>query len=217
MEILKNFLVLFFLASAFGIWYFIKKSPDKKYRNISIAVLIGSSLIIGTLFKEDTTKIENTQPITTQIATTTSSESTEKSKEEKTTETKSETSTTQEIKNDGPEYTEASNTQFATHLTTEINNQLANTGYQVVAKPIGKNALGLYLPQEAKYYSKVEIQQIADNLYQIKESTFKKWAIENGYDLGSTYSPKLYVKVEDDTTIAKESGLKKSMKVVVNN
>jgi hypothetical protein len=217
MEILKNILTLIFLASAFCIWYFIKKSPNKKYRNISIAVLIGSSLIIGTLFKEDTTKIENTQPITTQIATTTSSESTEKSKEEKTTETKSETSTTQEIKNDGPEYTEASNTQFATHLTTEINNQLANTGYQVVAKPLGKSALGLYLPQEAKYYSKVEIQQIADNLYQIKESTFKKWAIENSYDLGSTYSPKLYVKVEDDTTIAKESGLKKSMKVVVNN
>lgn len=217
MEILKNILTLIFLASAFGIWYFIKKSPNKKYRNISIAVLIGSSLIIGTFFKEDTTKIENTQPITTQIATTTSSESTKNTKEEKTSEKTSETSTTQEIKNDGPEYTEASNTQFATHLTTEINNQLANTGYQVVAKPLGKSALGLYLPQEAKYYSKVEIQQIADNLYQIKESTFKKWAIENGYDLGSTYSPKLYVKVEDDTTIAKESGLKKSMKVVVNN
>ena len=217
MEILKNILTLIFLASAFCIWYFIKKSPNKKYRNISIAVLIGSSLIIGTLFKEDTTKIENTQPITTQIATTTSSESTENTKEEKTSEKTSETSTTQEIKNDGPEYTEASNTEFATHLTTEINNQLANTGYQVVAKPLGKSALGLYLPQEAKYYSKVEIQQIADNLYQIKESTFKKWAIENGYDLGSTYSPKLYVKVEDDTTIAKESGLKKSMKVVVNN
>ncbi len=217
MEILKNILALIFLASAFCIWYFIKKSPNKKYRNISIAVLIGSSFIIGTLFKEDTTKTENTQPITTQIATTTSSESTENTKKEKTSETKSETSTTQEIKNDGPEYTEASNTEFATHLTTEINNQLANTGYQVVAKPLGKSALGLYLPQEAKYYSKVEIQQIADNLYQIKESTFKKWAIENGYDLGSTYSPKLYVKVEDDTTIAKESGLKKSMKVVVNN
>lgn len=218
MEILKNILTLIFLASAFGIWYFIKKSPNKKYRNISIAVLIGSSFIIGTLFKEDTTKTENTQPTTTQVVTTTSSESTEKSKEVKTSEKTSETSTTQEIKNDGPEYTEASNTQFATHLTTEINNQLTNTGYQVVAKPVGKNVLYLYLPEEAKYYSKVEIQQIADKIYQIKESTFKTWAIENGYDLGSTYSPKLYVKVEDDTTIAKESGaLKKSMKVVVNN
>ena len=218
MEILKNILTLIFLGSAFGIWYFIKKNPNKKYRNISIAVLIGSSFIFGTFFKADTTKTENTQPITTQVVTTASSESTENKKEEKTSEKTSETSTTQEIKNDGPEYTEASNTEFATHLTTEINNQLANTGYQVVAKPVGKSALGLYLPQEAKYYSKVEIQQIADKIYQIKESTFKTWAIENGYDLGSTYSPKLYVKVEDDTTIAEQSGaLKKSMKVKVNN
>ena len=218
MEILKNILTLIFLVSAFGIWYFIKKNPNKKYRNISIAVLIGSIFIIGSFPKNDTTKTD-TKPATTQAVTSSeSTESTENTKEEKTSETKNETTTTQEIKNDGPEYTEASNTQFATHLTTEINNQLANTGYQVVAKPLGKSALGLYLPQEAKYYSKVEIQQIADNLYQIKESTFKKWAIENGYDLGSTYSPKLYVKVEDDTTIAKESGaLKKSMKVVVNN
>lgn len=219
MEILKNILTLIVLASGFGIWYFIKKSPNKRNRNISIAVLIGSLFIIGTFFSDSTTKTENTKPATTQAVTSSeSSESTEKSKEEKTTETKSETSTTQEIKNDGPKYTEASNTEFATHLTTEINNQLANTGYQVLTKPVGKNLIYLYLPQEAKYYSKVEIQQIADKIYQIKESTFKTWAIENGYDLGSTHSPKLYVKVEDDTTIAEESGiLNKSMKVKVNN
>lgn len=214
MEILKNILSLIVLVSAAGIWYFIKKRPNTKYRNISITVLISCIFIIGIFFKENKTKTESTKPATTQVASSSSSESTENTKEEKT----SETSTTQEIKNDGPKYTEVSNTEFATHLTTEINNQLANTGYQVVAKPVGKNVLYLYLPQEAKYYSKVEIQQIADNLYQIKESTFKNWAIENGYDLGSTYSPKLYVKVEDDTTIAEESGaLKKSMKVKVNN
>ena len=214
MEILKNILSLIVLVSAAGIWYFIKKRPNTKYRNVSITVLISCIFIIGIFFKENKTKTESTKPATTQVASSSSSESTENTKEEKT----SETSTTQEIKNDGPKYTEVSNTEFATHLTTEINNQLANTGYQVVAKPVGKNVLYLYLPQEAKYYSKVEIQQIADNLYQIKESTFKNWAIENGYDLGSTYSPKLYVKVEDDTTIAEESGaLKKSMKVKVNN
>ena len=214
MEILKNILSLIVLVSAAGIWYFIKKRPNTKYRNISITVLISCIFIIGIFFKENKTKTESTKPATTQVASSSSSESTENTKEEKT----SETSTTQEIKNDGPKYTEVSNTEFATHLTTEINNQLANTGYQVVAKPVGKNVLYLYLPQEAKYYSKVEIQQIADNLYQIKESTFKNWAIENGYDLGSTYSPKLYVKAEDDTTIAEESGaLKKSMKVKVNN
>lgn len=218
MEILKNILSLIVLVSAAGIWYFIKKRPNTKYRNISIAVLISCIFIIGIFFKENKTKTESTKPATTQVASSSSSESTENTKEEKTSEKTSETSTTQEIKNDGPKYTEVSNTEFATHLTTEINNQLANTGYQVVAKPVGKNVLYLYLPQEAKYYSKVEIQQIADNLYQIKESTFKNWAIENGYDLGSTYSPKLYVKAEDDTTIAEESGaLKKSMKVKVNN
>ena len=211
MEILKNILTLIFLGSAFGIWYFIKKKPNKKYRNISIAVLIGSIFIIGSFPKDDTTKTETTKQATTQAVTSSeSTESTENTKEEKT--------TTQEIKNDGPKYTETSNTEFATHLTTEINNQLANTGYQVLTKPVGNSLIYLYLPQEAKYYSKVEIQQIADKIYQIKESTFKDWAIENGYDLGSTHSPKLFVKVEDDTTIAEESGiLKKSMKVKENN
>lgn len=216
MEILKNVLTLIVLVSGFGIWYFIKKKPNKKYRNISIAVLVGSLFIIGTFFSKNTTKTETTKPVTTQEVT--SSENTENTKEEKTSETKSETTTTQEIKNDGPKYTEASNTEFATHLTTEINNQLANTGYQVFTKPVGNSIVYLYLPQEAKYYSKVEIQKIADKIYQVKESTFKDWAIENGYDLGSTHSPKLYVKAEDDTTIAEESGiLNKSMKVKVNN
>lgn len=218
MEILKNFLSLIVLASATGIWYFIKKRPNTKYRNISIAVLISCIFIIGIFFKENKTKTESTKPATTQVTSSSSSESTESSKEDKVSESKSKTSPSKEIKNDGPEYTEESNTQFATHLTTEINNQLADTGYQVVTKPVGKNVIYLYLPQEAKYYSKVEIQQIADKLYQIKESTFKNWAIDNGYDLSFANSPNLYVKAEDNTTLAEESGIiNKSMKVKVNN
>lgn len=219
MEILKNILSLIVLVSATGIWYFIKKRPNTKYRNISIAVLISCIFIIGTFFKGNTTNTENTKPTTTQVASSSeNSESTENSKEDKVSESKSEASSSQKIKNDGPEYTEASNTEFANHLTTEINNQLANTGYQVVTKPIGKNVIYLYLPQDVKYYSKVEIQQIADKLYQIKESAFKNWAIENGYDLSFANSPNLYVKAEDKTTLAEESGvINKSMKVKVNN
>lgn len=221
MEILKNILSLIVLVSAAGIWYFIKKRPNTKYRNISIAVLISCIFIIGIFFKENKTKTENTKPATTQVASSSSSESsesTESSKEDKISESKSKASSAKEIKNDGPEYTEESNTQFANHLTTEINNQLADTDYQVVTKPVGKNVIYLYLPQEAKYYSKVEIQQIADKLYQIKESTFKNWAIENGYDLSFANSPNLYVKAEDNTTLAEESGIiNKSMKVKVNN
>lgn len=224
MEILKNLLSLIVLVSAAGIWYFIKKRPNTKYRNISIAVLISCIFIIGIFFKENKTKTESTKPATTQVTSSSSSESvestesTESSKEDKTSESKSKASSAKKIKNDGPEYTEESNTQFANHLTTEINNQLADTGYQVVTKPVGKNVIYLYLPQEAKYYSKVEIQQIADKLYQIKETTFKNWAIENGYDLSFANSPNLYVKAEDNTTLAEESGIiNKSMKVKVNN
>nr|DAT38557.1 MAG TPA: Protein of unknown function (DUF3290) [Caudoviricetes sp.] len=224
MEILKNLLSLIVLVSAAGIWYFIKKRPNTKYRNISIAVLISCIFIIGIFFKENKTKTESTKPATTQVTSSSSSESvestesTESSKEDKASESKSKASSAKKIKNDGPEYTEESNTQFANHLTTEINNQLADTGYQVVTKPVGKNVIYLYLPQEAKYYSKVEIQQIADKLYQIKETTLKNWAIENGYDLSFANSPNLYVKAEDNTTLAEESGIiNKSMKVKVNN
>lgn len=221
MEILKNILSLIVLVSAAGIWYFIKKRPNTKYRNISIAVLISCIFIIGIFFKENKTKTESTKPATTQVASSSSSESSEStgsSKEDKVSESKSKASSAKEIKNDGPEYTEESNTQFANHLTTEINNQLAESGHQVIAKPVGKNVIYLYLPQEVKYYSKVEIQQIADKLYKIKESTFKNWAIENGYDLSFANSPNLYVKAEDNTTLAEESGIiNKSMKVKVNN
>lgn len=227
MEILKNILSLIVLVSAAGIWYFIKKRPNTKYRNISIAVLISCIFIIGIFFKENKTKTESTKPATTQVTSSSSSESTENtestestgsSKEDKVSESKSKASSAKKIKNDGPEYTEESNTQFANHLTTEINNQLAESGYQITAKPVSKNVIYLYLPQDIKYSSKVEIQQIADKLYQIKESTFKNWAIENGYDLSFTNSPNLYVKAEDNTTLAEESGIiNKSMKVKVNN
>lgn len=221
MEILKNTLSLIVLVSAAGIWYFIKKRPNTKYRNISIAVLISCALVIGTFFRENKTNTELTKLATTQTTSSSSSKSSaskESSKENKVSEAKSEASSSQEIKNDGPEYTEESNTQFANRLTTEINNQLAESGHQVVTKAVGKNIIYLYLPQEVKYYSKVEIQQIADKLYRIKESTFKDWAIENGYDLSFANSPNLYVKSEDDTTLAAESGIiNKSMKVKVNN
>lgn len=142
---------------------------------------------------------------------------TEQTTKESSTSTSS-SSSTQEVKNDGPEYTNESNTQFVTHLTTEINNQLSSSGYQVTATPVGNNVVYIYVPQGIKYTSKAEIQTVADSLYSIKENTFKNWAIDNGYDLGFTNSPDLYVKSEDDTTLAEESGIvNKSMKVKINN
>ena len=200
-----------------------RKNSKPIYKRVWFWVLIAFLAIgvINSISKNPSKNTENTKSATTEVTSSSSSdgsESTENSKEEKGSKSKSKAKSSQKTKNDGPEYTEASNTEFSTHLTTEINNQLANTGYQVLTKPVGNSLIYLYLPQDVKYYSKVEIQQIADKIYQIKESTFKNWAIENGYDLGSTNSPKLYVKVEDDTTIAEESGIfNKTMKVKVNN
>ena len=201
-----------------------RKNSKPIYKRVWFWVLIAFLAIGATnsisknLSKNTETK--NTEPATTEVTSSSpsdSSESTENSKEEKDS-TKSKASSSQKTKNDGPEYTEESNTQFANHLTTEINNQLAGSGYQITAKPVSKNVIYLYLPQDIKYSYKVEIQQIADKLYQIKESTFKNWALENGYDLSFATSPHLYVKAEDNTTIAEESGIvNKSMKVKVNN
>ena len=106
MEFLKNILSLIVLVSAAGIWYFIKKRPNTKYRNISIAVLISCIFIIGTFSKGNTTKTENSKPATTQVTSSSSSESsesTESSKEDKVSESKSEASSSKIIKNDGPE------------------------------------------------------------------------------------------------------------------
>ena len=203
-----------------------RKNSKPIYKRVWFWVLI-TFLAIGVInslskntSKNTEAKTENTKLATTEGASSSSSdssESTENSKEEGS-KSKSKAKSSQKTKNDGPEYTEASNTEFANHLTTEINNQLGGTGYQIITKPVGNNVSYLYLPQDVKYYSKVEIQQIADKLYQIKESTFKNWAIENGYDLSFATSPHLYVKSEDNTTLAEESGIvNKSMKVKINN
>lgn len=51
-----NLVAIIFLISLFAIWYFWKKSPNKKYKNASIVIAIISFFIIGAFGKSVNTK-----------------------------------------------------------------------------------------------------------------------------------------------------------------
>ncbi|MCO6018281.1 hypothetical protein CKN86_02165 [Carnobacterium divergens] len=60
MGFISNVFVLIFLISAFGIYYFIKKKPNKKYRNYSAIALIVCLVLVGiTAPKSNTSSIKN--------------------------------------------------------------------------------------------------------------------------------------------------------------
>lgn len=145
---------------------------------------------------------------------TSSSSKEEKTEQSSTTET---SSSSQEIKNDGPEYDKAANAEFANHFLTELNNMLSETGIQVNVEYYDKGLVYVYLPQDAKYLSTVEIQEIADTILGAKEKIFTDWAIDNGFDLGFTNSPTLHLKAEDGTTLAEENNFNETMTVKVKN
>ncbi|GBD74071.1 putative uncharacterized protein [Tetragenococcus halophilus subsp. halophilus] len=77
-----------FIASAFGIWYFIKKSPSKLKRNLSIVALIISALGVSAFSEDDPEEnvaTANSTQETSEVSSTQSSEaeeSTEESEEE---------------------------------------------------------------------------------------------------------------------------------------
>ena len=191
-----------------------KKKNFKLYFGI-FCVLAFFGWVMQLLGLAPKTETPTVPSVTVETSSSSKEEKEEKIEQSSTTET---SSSTQEIKNDGPDYTDESNAQFANHLETGLNNQLGDSGYQVKVQPVGNNVIYIYVPQDVKYNSNAEIQETADALYAIKENTFTDWAIDNGYDLGFTNSPALYVKSEDDTTLAEESGiLNKSMKVKVSN
>ena len=214
-----------------AVWYFAKKKPDIKKRNISIAVaavgLLGTIFITPAVFKDNSNA--STTTASTTIATSSSSSKTKESSssssnEVKTTaESSSETkqSTEPTTKNDGPEYTEESNAAFATAFMNTLNQSLADSGVNVSVSVqyMGKNLIYVIVPQDFKYEPTSSIQKLADTVYQAKENYFNEWAIDNGYDLSSTNAPHLYIKSDgDQTTLAEESGiLNKTMKVKVKN
>lgn len=205
-----------FIGGLGAIWYFTKKKPDIKKRNISIAVaavgLLGTIFITPAVFKDN-----NSASTTTASSTIATSSSSSKNKESS---SKTEESTEPTTQNDGPEYTEESNAAFATAFMNALNQSLADNGtnVSVSVQYYGDNLIYVIVPQDFRYETNVNLQKLADTVLDAKENYFNKWAIENGYDLGYTNSPNLYLKSEDDTTLAEESGvLNKKMKLKVDN
>ena len=205
-----------FIGGLGAIWYFTKKKPDIKKRNISIAVaavgLLGTIFITPAVFKDN-----NSASTTTASSTIATSSSSSKNKESS---SKTEESTEPTTQNDGPEYTEESNAAFATAFMNALNQSLADNGtnVSVSVQYYGDKLIYVIVPQDFRYETNVNLQKLADTVLDAKENYFNKWAIENGYDLGYTNSPNLYLKSEDDTTLAEESGvLNKKMKLKVDN
>lgn len=205
-----------FIGGLGAIWYFTKRKPDIKKRNISIAVaavgLLGTIFITPAVFKDN-----NSASTTTASSTIATSSSSSKNKESS---SKTEESTEPTTQNDGPEYTEESNAAFATAFMNALNQSLADNGtnVSVSVQYYGDNLIYVIVPQDFRYETNVNLQKLADTVLDAKENYFNKWAIENGYDLGYTNSPNLYLKSEDDTTLAEESGvLNKKMKLKVDN
>lgn len=105
---MDRFLGLLFLVGAVGIWYFIKKKPDKKKRNISIALLAVSVVLIPffTETEEETSEqasAANTTETSTSVEETSSSVAKSSTKETKTETSESKKETTTSSKEESSE------------------------------------------------------------------------------------------------------------------
>lgn len=230
------FMLMPFVAvlGGIGFWYFSKKKPNERYKMFSLIALgvgiVGSIFITPAFINSN----QNKTSINTQIETPSpSSSSKEKSSsqqlsEEKTKESSekksepsssSSSSSEQEKKDDKKKWTKETNAQFTTYLMNEINSKLAETGtpLSVRAEYSDSGLILLYVPQDFKYQSNTEIQQVVDSVLIAKNGLFSKWATENGYEPNSTNNPTLYVYAEDGTTLAEESAWSGNMKLKIDN
>lgn len=215
----KNALSLLIVIGIIGIWYFIKKSPNPKYKmystaltSASLVLLIITMFLSGDFSKKETTSTASSITIATSTTSssrksTTSTSQSSNASSSSTTETSSSTSTTKNLDAEGGK-------QFAAYLVQQLNATYAETGYTFNA--IGYDeTIYVTVPQEIKYGTYTDIQKIADTLLSEKTEKFVTWATENNYNYKNP--PILYVQSEDGTTLAEESVFKGTMTVKVKN
>ena len=185
-----------------GVWYFIKKQPNIKYRNISVLVSLISFAIFGLFFREEKTQQTSVRSVVSSSSSS-SSLSTTTQASSSTSEVSSSTLASKKFNDEGFQ-------KYASQFQNKLNEMVKETGQVYSATGRGL-ILYLTVPQDFKYNSKDNIQEFADKVLQVKNETFPVWLVENGYS-AQDVSIHLHIKTEDGTTIAKEK-FSGSMKV----
>ena len=190
-----------------GVWYFIKKQPNIKYRNISALISLISFVIFGLFFRED-----KSQQGSVRSDVSSSSSSLNLSTTTQASSSILEVSSSSESASISNQFNDEEFQKYASQFQNKLNELVKETGQVYSATGRGL-ILYLTVPQDFKYNSKDNIQEFADKVLQVKNETFPVWLVENGYS-AQDVSIRLHIKTEDGTVLAKEklSGIMKVTK-----
>lgn len=195
------------LCGLVGVWYFIKKQPNIKYRNISALISLISFVIFGLFFRED-----KSQQGSVRSDVSSSSSSLNLSTTTQASSSILEVSSSSESASISNQFNDEEFQKYASQFQNKLNELVKETGQVYSATGRGL-ILYLTVPQDFKYNSKDNIQEFADKVLQVKNETFPVWLVENGYS-AQDVSIRLHIKTEDGTVLAKEklSGIMKVTK-----
>lgn len=190
-----------------GVWYFIKKQPNIKYRNISALISLISFVIFGLFFREDKSQQGSVRSVVSS-----SSSSLNLSTTTQASSSILEVSSSSESASISNQFNDEEFQKYASQFQNKLNELVKETGQVYSATGRGL-ILYLTVPQDFKYNSKDNIQEFADKVLQVKNETFPVWLVENGYP-AQDVSIRLHIKTEDGTVLAKEklSGIMKVTK-----
>ena len=190
-----------------GVWYFIKKQPNIKYRNISALISLISFVIFGLFFREDKSQQGSVRSVVSS-----SSSSLNLSTTTQASSSILEVSSSSESASISNQFNDEEFQKYASQFQNKLNELVKETGQVYSATGRGL-ILYLNVPQDFKYNSKDNIQEFADKVLQVKNETFPVWLVENGYS-AQDVSIRLHIKTEDGTVLAKEklSGIMKVTK-----
>ena len=180
-----------------GVWYFIKKQPNIKYRNISALISLISFVIFGLFFREDKSQQGSVRSVVSS-----SSSSLNLSTTTQASSSILEVSSSSESASISNQFNDEEFQKYASQFQNKLNELVKETGQVYSATGRGL-ILYLTVPQDFKYNSKDNIQEFADKVLQVKNETFPVWLVENGYS-AQDVSIRLHIKTEDGTVLAKE-------------